>query len=123
MNSYDILGVPRNATQQEIESAYLRKKGVPHSEQPLYTSGLWDTIDYAFDELHDPQRRQICDAQIQYEEMNPLVRAVVNSVGFIVDGDFLDVPIIRIVLLSGVAVLLLWVLVTAIRYFWAHPLF
>jgi hypothetical protein len=51
--------------------------------------------------------------------MNPLVKALL----FIIDGEFLDIPIIRIVLLSAVAVLLLWILVTSVRYFWTHPLF
>jgi hypothetical protein len=123
MNHYDTLGVARNATQSEIETAYLRKKGIPHSKQPLYTSGLWDATDYAFDALHDPLRRERYDAELHYEEMNPLGKALINALGFIIDGEFLDIPIIRIILLCGVAVLLLWILITTFRYFWTHPLF
>lgn len=123
INDYDILGLSRNATESEIEAAYLLKKGIPYSKQPLYSSGLWDSIDYAFSKLHDPQRRKEYDAQLRYEEMNPFAKALGNALGFIIDGDFLDVPAVRIVLLSGAALLLLWLLVTAIRHFWEHPLF
>lgn len=123
MNYCDILGVPRNATQAELETAYLRKKGLPYTDQPLYTSGQWDNTDHAFCTLHDPHLRKQHDAELDYEKMNPFSKALTNAAAFIIDGDFLDILAIRIVLLLGEAVLLLWVLITAVRYFWTHPLF
>lgn len=123
MNYYHTLGVPRNATPPELEAAYLRKKGIPHTKQPLYTSGLWHATDHAFWILHDPQLRRQHDTELDYEKMNPLTKALGNALGFIIEGDFLDIPAIRIALLSGAAVLLLWMLVTTVRYPWIHPLF
>jgi len=124
MNYYDALGVSRNATQLEVEAGYQRTRGIPYSKHPLYTSGSRDPTEDAIYWLRDPQRRKQYDAQLSYEEMSPFAKSLTKALGFIVD-DVLngDIPIIRIVFLSGAAVLLLWLLVTTVRYFWIHPLF
>lgn len=61
LDAYEILGVPKNATSDEIRSAYLRLSRQVHSDKGG-TDGLFRQVKWAYDTLSDPDARRAYDS-------------------------------------------------------------
>ncbi len=168
MNHYEVLGVPPNATQAEIEAAFEKQKQVynpdTHPDHARINIGTAKQIYRAYATLHDPGRRKEYDrllesrpsqavsqaiseeefrtwlepgqtieqglsAKIEAERVRRENERLYQKDPFGVLFDVIEVLRFLLVWLlilgvgAGVAVGLVWLLVTAVRWFWEHPLF
>ena len=69
MNSYDVLGVPSTASDDEIKKAYrkLAKEYHPDRNHTEEAENKFKAIGEAYSELSDPQRRQDLDAMLHFQ--------------------------------------------------------
>jgi curved DNA-binding protein len=65
MNYYDILGVPREATPQQIKSAY-RKLAMEHHPDRGGNESTFQKINQAYDTLSDPRKRTQYDTESHF---------------------------------------------------------
>ena len=61
MDYYSILGVPRNASQDDIRKAYKKKSMQHHPDRPDGSEEQFKRINEAYSTLSDPQKRQHYD--------------------------------------------------------------
>ena len=67
---YEMLGVPRSATEDEIKQAYrqLARQYHPDVNKAADAEERFKELVAAYEVLHDPQKRQAYDAQFSHDE-------------------------------------------------------
>ena len=87
MNYYDILGVPKEASQQDIKSAF-RKLAMEHHPDRGGDESQFQKINQAYDTLGDPTKRNRYDSEINFrshgshrnfEDMNDMFNQMFRS--------------------------------------------
>lgn len=63
MNHYDVLGVPRTATADEIKLAYKRKARETHPDKPTGSTVKFQEVGAAYAVLGDPAKRAEYDGR------------------------------------------------------------
>src|ERR687883_1677757 len=61
INYYEVLGVPREASQEEIRTAYRRLAKVRHPDHPSGSAQEFSLLQEAYAVLSDPNRRRLHD--------------------------------------------------------------
>ena len=61
MKLYDVLGLARTATADEIKKAYHKLSKQWHPDKNAGSSEMFLKIKEAYDILHDPRKRQVYD--------------------------------------------------------------
>lgn len=72
LNYYNILGVPKSASMEEIRNAYIKQIKFFHPDvfngPPEVARIKTVQLNEAYSVLHDPQKRQVYDLRLEYEE-------------------------------------------------------
>ena len=68
MDYYELLGVPRNATESDLKKAYKKQSMQHHPDRNGGSDSKFKEINEAYSALKDPQKRQMYD---QYGTADP----------------------------------------------------